>query len=157
MRSAGFTLVEVMISVAIFALLMGALMTSLVTGRAAWEASQNGLEVQAQARSALWVLSKDLRQAGVTLDVAQSPTSVAITFSHPADGAVTYTWVKDPVTGLGDVTRLTASRTRIIARNISAFSVTNNGTDVLINVTATHMSATKKLDSMSLSQKVVMR
>ena len=115
------------------------------------------MNVQTQVRSALWNISKDLRQAGISLSLTQTATAVTITFTHPVDGTVTYAWVQDPVSGIGNVTRQTANATRIIARNISALSLVNDGTDVVITATASGTSATRKADVMTLKEKVVMR
>jgi prepilin-type N-terminal cleavage/methylation domain-containing protein len=157
MRTRGFTLVETMMSVAIFVIMIAGISTTVVAGRSAWEVNQNSVNVQTQVRAALWNISKDLRQAGTSLSLTQSATAVTIAFTHPVDGSVTYAWTQDAVSGIGDVTRQTTTKTRIIARNISELSLVNNGTDVVITATATGTSATRKADTMTLKEKVVMR
>lgn len=157
MRQRGVTLVETMISVVIFMMMAAGLSTAVIAGKAAWEVSQNSLNVQTQVRSALWNMSRDLRQAGTGLTLAQDAASLTFSFTHPVVGPVTYTWVKDPVSGVGDVVRQTTAGNRIVARNISILSLVNNGPDVVITATAAAMSATRKVDMMTLRQKVVLR
>jgi prepilin-type N-terminal cleavage/methylation domain-containing protein len=157
MKAKGFTLVESMLSVAIFVIMIAGLATAIVAGRSAWEVSQNSIAVQTQVRAVLWNIAKDLRQAGTSLSLTQTVGALTLTFAHPVDGSVTYAWTKDAVSGVGDVTRQKSTGTKIIARNISALSVINNGTDVVITATATGTSATRKTDVMTLKEKVVMR
>jgi type II secretory pathway pseudopilin PulG len=160
MRSVGFTLVEIILSVAIFVIMFTGLSTTFLAGRSAWEVNQNSMNVQTQVRAVLWNLARDLRQAGTSLTPAQqTPPVIAFppfTFTHPVVGPVTYAWSPD-ASGVGNVTRQTTGGTRIIARNISSLSLINNGTNVVISVTAIGTSATRKTDVMTLKEKVVMR
>ena len=154
----GFSLVEVMVSVAIFTMMMLGVTTAFLAGRSAWEVNLNTTDVQAQARLALWGVAKDLRQAGVISGLPQTVSPVTFSFDHPAEGAVTYTWTRDTVTGVGNIVRdSSAWPNKTVARNISAFSLTENGSDVVISITAMHTSSTGKTDSMSLTEKVVKR
>ena len=75
----GFTLVEMMVTVAIFSFILGICYTLFISGSNSWETNSVRVELQQELRRAMDWVSQDLRQSG----------SAAIT-NVPADGA-TYT------------------------------------------------------------------
>ena len=72
----GFTLVEMMVTVAIFSFILGICYTLFISGSNSWETNSVRVELQQELRKAMDWVSQDLRQAG----------SASIT-NVPADGA----------------------------------------------------------------------
>lgn len=71
----GFTLVEVMIVLAIFSIVGGAIFATLAIGRTSWQSGNVQVEVQQESRRGINRMVKELRQSG-------SATIVGV----PADG-----------------------------------------------------------------------
>ena len=78
-RRHGFTLIEALVTVIIFAFILGICYALLISGSDSWEANSARVELQQELRKATDWITQDLRQAG----------SASIT-NVPADGA-TYT------------------------------------------------------------------
>jgi prepilin-type N-terminal cleavage/methylation domain-containing protein len=89
----GFTLLEIMLAVAVFTVLCGGLTGALLAGRSAWKVNENSSTVQHQARNVISVMTDDLRQAS-HLKIDSNDHSVHFSFTHPKDGKVSYAWDK---------------------------------------------------------------
>ena len=151
----GFSMVEMLVVVAIFTMLMSGLFTTLSVGNASWQSSENGVAIQRDARNALWAMTKDLRKASGAV-ITQSAGSTTLVFTHPTDGAVTYSWVNSGA-GAKQIIRTTAAATRILANNISALTFTDQSTSMLINMTVTRTPQLGVPASFSLAQEVAYR
>ena len=68
-RTSGFTLVEVMISLAIFTIIAAVLFTILIRNQQSARVTTNLVEAQQNARVAVDILSRDVRMAGYGIDV----------------------------------------------------------------------------------------
>ncbi|TET43979.1 type II secretion system protein [candidate division TA06 bacterium] len=68
-RTSGFTLVEVIISLAIFTIIAAVLFTILIRNQQSARVTANLIEAQQNARVAVDVLSRDVRMAGYGVDV----------------------------------------------------------------------------------------
>lgn len=68
-KGSGFTLVEVIISLAIFAIIAAVLFTILIRNQQSARVTSNLVEAQQNARVAVDVLSRDIRMAGYGVDV----------------------------------------------------------------------------------------
>jgi prepilin-type N-terminal cleavage/methylation domain-containing protein len=66
-RSRGFTVLELVISITIFAVLSGLVLVSLLTGNRTFATSQALMNVQQDARRALQNMTRELRGAGGTI------------------------------------------------------------------------------------------
>ena len=152
----GFSMVEIMVVTAIFALMVSGLLTSLAVGNRSWQNSENGVAIVRDARNALWVMSKDLRKgSGSTL--TQSASAVTLVFSTPSEGSVTYSWANSGA-NTNQLIRTTATRTRILANKISALSFTDQSTSMKINLTVTRTpDAGGSSSNMSLVEEVAYR
>lgn len=155
------TLMEMMISLVIFLMMIGGVISALQAGRSAWQVNDNTVAVHDAARNVLWSLVQDLRQArGISVNTSVAGKTV-VTFTHPTDGTVTYTWTNDllspadPVTPAFHVTRAWGARVRTLAHDISAFTVdVTNPSFADVTVTATRTSENRKPSAMTLRQKV---
>ncbi len=94
----GFTLVEVMISVAVFTIVVAAIHQIFVSGQKAWDNDLNLLDLQQATRRGLYSATRELRAAslaGITLpagcDHLSSPASCnQITFSIPSESNIQF-------------------------------------------------------------------
>lgn len=131
----GFSLVEMMVATLIFTFLMGALHLTLLSGRRSWDRNSSMLTSQQSVRNAVNQMSKDLRIAE-SITVSQSSGTASVTFSIDDIGNVSYAWAN---TGLNAnrVIRTLPSGSKVIANNITSFSVTDATDDVTVALTAT--------------------
>ncbi len=116
----GFSLVELMISLALIMMLTLALLTSFVFIARGDRSLQNYGEMNAQARVLLETLGEDLRAA---TDVTNfSATSLSLVVPTNADATTTedVTWEYDSVSAT--VTREDSSGTRTMARDVETFA-----------------------------------
>ena len=63
-RRQGFTLVEMMVTVAIFSFILGICYTLFISGSNSWETNSVRVELQQELRKAMDWITQDLRQAG---------------------------------------------------------------------------------------------
>ncbi len=151
----GFSLVELLMVTGIFTMIMGGLVMTLLAGNRSWDASENAVAIQRDARNAMWSMTKDLRKAsGAT--ISQSSSGATLNFTHPTDGAVTYSWAL----GGGNakkVFRQTATKTRTVASNISALSFTDQSTSMLITMTVSRKGALGPTANLTMAQEVAYR
>ena len=137
----GVTLVEMIMSTAIFTIIMAGMYGMLHVGNTSWAIQEASVSGQTQARRAMGWLSRDLRVAS-SLTITQEDDDVDISFTRGANN-YTYAWTPDA----GEATRYQLIRTNvtddeslIVARNITALSFTEAATDIKINMTLTTQS-----------------
>jgi prepilin-type N-terminal cleavage/methylation domain-containing protein len=74
-NSKAFTLIEIMVSVAITSLILGGLYATFTIGRTFWSSQSTAIDVQDDARKALESISRELMFA---LDIDRNPSTLAI-------------------------------------------------------------------------------
>lgn len=131
----GYSLVESMIAISIFLFLTGALSTVFTTGSKSWTSFNDSTAAQRETRKAIELISRDFREAD-SIILTQSSTDVAVLFTHPsASGPVQYTWSTGG-NNANQLQRISQGTTRIIANNISAFSLLDAPKTVAIDITS---------------------
>lgn len=118
-RRAGFSLVELMISMSLIMLLTLALLTSFTFVARGDRSLQNYGEMNTQARRLLEQLGRDLRSATDVTDFTASEVSLVLPL-NTSGGSQDVVWSYDSVTGT--VTRQTTSGTVTYARDVQTFS-----------------------------------
>lgn len=84
----GFTLIEILIVVAIFSVVMTFIYSIMASGRSSWYTADTAIYVQQQARQALDVMAKELRQSSTSVISgvpADDVNYTSITFRIPED------------------------------------------------------------------------
>ena len=89
----GFTLVEVMVTVLIFAILMAAIHTTLLVGQSSWQTNSVRAELGQELRKAVDRMKDDLRQTGsaAITNVPINPEVDSVTYPDPDDDPA-YAW-----------------------------------------------------------------
>jgi len=151
----GFTLTELMVSMAIFTIIIAGLCSTLLVGNISWEVHAANANTQNQARITIETMARDLRVAQGLL-IIQDADNVAVTFSRPGVGNVTYAWSTSGASP-NQVIHTTDTATRIVARDISALSLADSVDDVTINVTANILTNSNKNIAFGLISKVAKR
>lgn len=78
-RPAGFTLLELLVTVTIFSGILGALLISFLVGRTSYLSADAYIEVQQEARRGLDAVTTELREAG-DIETAPDVASATLTF-----------------------------------------------------------------------------
>lgn len=152
----GVSFIEVMVAGTIFTFMMGALVTVFNTSNTSWKRQDAAVSTQREVRRALIYLAKDLRSASSALTLAQSASSVTLSFTTPTAGAVTYTWTTSGGTA-NRIIRQTGITSTTVGNYITAFTITDNTSDIDINVTATSSNAQGALGTYQLTKTVAKR
>ncbi|MFA5261836.1 MAG: prepilin-type N-terminal cleavage/methylation domain-containing protein [Candidatus Omnitrophota bacterium] len=132
-RASGLTLVEVLVTVAVYSVVIAGAYSVLTSGILTWQVNNVKVELQQDLRKAMDWMMLDLRQAGVSSidDVPVSNSwSTVITFSiaNGVSGGVT-TWTSDKIkyylsgTGNTQLKRQYGAAIRDIAQDITVFQV----------------------------------
>ena len=95
-KQKGFSLIEMMVVVVILGLIVLGLVTFFTGGVRSWMSGQNQLEAQRNARQAMDIMVREIREGK-----SYSGTATSITVDIPAlgsdpEGSVTYTWAGTP-------------------------------------------------------------
>lgn len=126
----GFSLIELMVSLVIFSIVIGAIVSSRTTSETQYVTTIQASEMQQNARTGLLILKKDLRTAGFEMEFPKVGTGITaanlndITFTRvdPASGAletITYS-----LNG-GNLTRdINGGGNQAIAENIQTLNFT---------------------------------
>ena len=93
----GFSLIEMMVVVAILGLIILGLVAFFTGGARSWISGQSQLEAQRNARQAMDIMVREIREGEAVTSIATTSITVAIPAlgSDPA-GSVTYTWSGTP-------------------------------------------------------------
>jgi prepilin-type N-terminal cleavage/methylation domain-containing protein len=96
-KQKGFSLIEMMVVVCILGLIILGLVTFFTGGARSWISGQSQLEAQRNARQAMDIMVREIRE-GKSVS-SGTPTSITVNIpalgSDPA-GSVTYTWAGTP-------------------------------------------------------------
>jgi prepilin-type N-terminal cleavage/methylation domain-containing protein len=92
-RASGFTLMELMVVVALSAILLTFAASLWLFGSRSFEAMGNYTDLDAKSRNALDLMSRDIRQATAVTDFQNTRSSKQFTVTNATAGtASTYTW-----------------------------------------------------------------
>lgn len=119
-RRAGFSLVELLISLSLIMMLTLALLTSYLFIARGDRSLQNYGEMNAQARALLEQLGADLRAATDVADFTDTALTLVLPTSPAATASEDVLWEYDSVNGT--VSRQDDSGTRTMARDVHTFS-----------------------------------
>ena len=79
---AGFTLLEVMVVLVLFSLVVGGLMTTLLTGQASYAVSEAYIQVQQEVRRAFDDMTRELREAGGTITATAAQLEFQVSLGY---------------------------------------------------------------------------
>ncbi|MBI3997409.1 MAG: hypothetical protein HY355_00140 [Armatimonadetes bacterium] len=151
-RSAGFTLMEIALMLALGAIVMGLVGALFVASLSTWRRGQEVREAQVQANTLIDIIAKDIREASQTVSVVVRPQVavddgdplLAITAASPSGaggGPASIIYVHRPSTqevireirpaGAG---RPAAPTSRVVATGVTRMSVEQVGGGVTIEV-----------------------
>ena len=150
------TLIETLVATAIFAAVLGGLYTALTVGNKSWNAYNDNLTVQREARNGLFSIVKEIREAQNIL-ITKDSGHVTINFKRPSVGIVSYKWT-DSGPEAHKIIRQNNSNSRILANNISALSFDyprNNA--IVVDITATQKPLIGEAVTFHLKEKVALR
>ncbi len=156
-RECGFSLVEVMMTVLIFSMVMGGLFTGLIAGNRTWQVYDIKSVTQREARKAVSYLSRDLRMARRLSFSVHARDEIGFSFHHPVEGPVKYSW---SATGekAGKIFRESPQKPgRMVASNITGFTVEEKQKEIVYTVTATAVLPDKQSDTFQLTAQVCKR
>lgn len=154
----GISFVEILVSVAIFSFILAALLSSFSAGNVSWTKMDANVTTQGQARLALSKLTQELRE-GDNLNISQGAGSLILTFDRTIDGQlqqVTYSW-SNSGTSANQLIRQDLDETNIVARDVSAFSATESGNSVTVDITTSKNSNQGGTNTFFLKGKVTLR
>ncbi len=149
-RPKAFTLVEVLVTLAVFTVILEAVYTALVVAQRSWDVNWKSIEPKQQLRRALVSMVTELREAD-GLFIVKDGHGTRLTFQRPDYGEVQYSWT-DTGKDAGKIIRTNDSNRRALAGGITGLSFTepiNN--EIIIKVSA---GANKDY---SLEEKVALR
>jgi type IV pilus assembly protein PilW len=137
-NSAGFTLVELLVSLTIFAVVTGVLTTVLVSANRTHRQTTHRAEIQAASRQALSLLTAELAQAGadprippvgIPGIVAADSASLRVRADLNADGTIQTTEPSEDITytynaGAGTLLRNPGSGAAVVLQNVTGMRFT---------------------------------
>ncbi len=168
--TSGMTLPEVMITVLLFSVLLGACLMLFLSGSNTWMDSSAQIETQQEARKAMEWMKQDLLAAGastITNVPADGTWYSTITFRTPAgvsSGSVS--WSADTITfqrgGTGslELRRVSGGNTRTLATNISTLQFRRqsaSSSTLEINIIATKNTLKGRTMSATSTFKIALR
>ena len=151
----GMTLVEMMVTVVLFSFIVAASVTVFAAGNSTWNNYEASIATQREARNALTMLTKDLREAS-SISITQDSSSATLSFSRPVIGSVTYTWSAAGGTPK-KIIRQNQSVTRIVAQDISNLAFTDNGSNIVVNITSSKVAVNGPTCTFNVKEKVAIR
>jgi prepilin-type N-terminal cleavage/methylation domain-containing protein len=130
----GFTLLEVLVSVAIFSIVIEAIYSTVIISRRSLNVYAQTAGPKEGLRAALGAMVKELREAGDPL-ILQKEHNVTMSFQSPLYGNIKYSWT-DTGTDAGKLMRITGKDTSVMAYNITHLSLTlpYSNNQVLIDI-----------------------
>ena len=150
-----FTLVELLITIAISTFILYALHTSYITGNRAWKTYDSRVNTQRQTRQALTYMAKELREAsGVA--IVQNANSSTLSFSRDGVGAISYAW-SNSGNDANEIIRTLGATPKILATDISSLSFTDNTGSITIDLTSTKTTPARETITFTMREKVAMR
>jgi prepilin-type N-terminal cleavage/methylation domain-containing protein len=130
MNNRAFTLVEVMVSVLLSAVVMEAIYTMVLVGQKSWNEYSNALVPKEEVRRGLTWISTELREAQNPV-ITQDRHNSSINFERPMVGPVSYQW-SDQGENANQIIRINNDQKRVLAKGISSVSFTSPTDDQVI-------------------------
>ena len=149
------TLLEILVSLAVFSVVMTAIYNSFLVGNRSWVAYNNNVDVQRQVRNAFFFMTRELREAK-NIFITKEEGTVKITFTRPEVGFVSYTWQGNE-NNPGQIVREHESEKRILASNISSLSVEQLPKGIFLEIKGTKKPLLAPRADFSLKGKIALR
>ena len=161
----GFTLVETMVTVLLFAIIIGVVSSVLILGRDSFEVNSIRADLQQSLRNSMNWMTKDLRQTSPAsiLNIGVGASASSVQFKIPtyvASGSIVWSDVitysiggsnSDQLMREGPLTgESSSSGERIIARNISSLTVAHTSSSI-VNVSLQAQKTTLKNRQITLN------
>ncbi len=136
-RKQSFTLIEVIIAVAIFTLILESVYVTLQVGQKSWNTYSSTVLLKQEVRRALIAMSGELREAkNIFITKDDHNHSISINFERPSVGIVSYSW-SDSGENAYKIIRENYTELRTLASNITYLSFDYPlDNEIIINVTA---------------------
>lgn len=112
----GFTLIEIVITIALVGILAGIAALILVQGITSYSVEEARVDVHYQARLAMERMAREIRQIRSTADIT-AMTNTSLRFTDVNGASVGFTW-----TGPTTLSRWNGVGTNVLAPNITAFN-----------------------------------
>lgn len=163
----GFTLAESMVTIMIFAIIIGALYVALRAGDENWQTNKTRMELQQELRKAMEWMKFELMQAGnasITNVPANGTSYTTITFKVPtgvSNGSIT--WDANSIVyqvSSNQLQRVYNGATRILATNITTLQFERQATtsDILeVSLTAQGTTVKNKTVTRQINFEVQLR
>jgi len=157
----GFTLIESMITVAIFTFIVGGIYAVMIAGDRSWDENSVQVEIQQELRKAMNGIQYDLMQSGPSAISDLQSNSITFQKSNGASGGK-ISWSSDTIQFLLSGTQLqkiVGSETKVIAYDISSLTFSQPSSNMIEISLTTQKCCTKgeKTVSDSLNFKVYLR
>ena len=150
-----FTLVEVMLTTVISTFLIAGIYATLLVANRAWSNYSENVVVRQESRRALVWMVEELREAR-NVEIIRDTTRLVVSFYRPETGIVTYVW-DTAGENEGKIIRQIQDKARVLAKNISSFSVVEDKGVVELAVTATGIPAFGEAVSFKMRERVTLR
>ena len=151
----GFSLVEVLVTVAISTVVFAGIYSTYIVGNRAWVHYNDAISARREVRRAMTAMVIELREAE-NVRVVQGPEGSAIYFHNRIDGPVSFAWNR-----LGNdadkIIRYNRASKRILAQYISALSFNKLKDAVIVNVMANKRTSKGTENRAMLKEKVALR
>ncbi len=159
----GVTSVEIMATVALFALVSAVVIAIFIVTQTIWAESLSNVMVQNDAKLPMQAIVKELKEADPSspVGITISPDQRTITFAIPASTSATAitSWTQISFSfnsSTREVTR-TAGTSSIVGRRISALSFSQLGNVVTAVLTAAGTAANGRTLSTTITSQIAMR
>ncbi len=151
----GMTLVEMLVSIVIFAFMAATLYTGFLAAQTTWQVYKGNIRTQREARKALIQISRELREAQ-SVAIVKTTGTVTLSFGRPDHGTVTYLW-SDSGDNADQIRRIEEVVPKIVANNISFCDFTDLTGSVLIELTARDDTQSGETIYYNLKEKIALR
>jgi type II secretory pathway component PulJ len=153
----GISLVEVMVTVLLAVSILAGIYAAFIVGERTWRYYADSIMVRQQVRTALLVLTNELREAsGAIVVKEEDPPGVRLNFLKPSAGQVSYLWNS----GGNDANKLIRQDdlgARIIANNISSVDYVVTDDAIFVDINATSRPKTGGSVDLRLREQVAWR
>ena len=160
----GFSIIEVLMSTAIFSLISLVVLSVLIVTQVVWNDSIINVKMQDEAKKPIQAMIKELKEAdpsspiGITISADQRTITFAVPQTISATAITAWTQISysfDAATG--QVTRTSNSQSSVIGRQISALTFSRSGSMITVNLTATGTTVQGRTLSTTLTSEAKMR
>ena len=147
-----FTLIEVLITLAIFTFMMAAIYSTMLISQRSWNIYADTTAPKQSLRAVLPAMARELREAQ-DLFITKEPHNIQVTFKRPKYGELKYSWT-DEGKDAGKIIRSNYANETVLAYNIKSLSFSSQrNNEIIIEVSG----RTKSSNDLKLAEKVVLR